>query len=161
MRRSRAALIALAVLLAAAPSHAQRPDSAMVGAWLGSARVTVDWTVQKQIDVRVAIYADGSVTGMIGDASLVDAHLRSTRTFLQKALRLGTDYVIEAGLAGPIIRAESVQRQSVRIPLSWNGSAFTGTISTDGSFEGGRDIMRFTASDLVLRRAPTIVSTIK
>ena len=74
---------------------------------------------------------------------------------------LGSDYVIEATLAGPILRAENVQRESVNILVDWKDGTFTGSITTSGTYDGGKETMKLTASDLVLRRALPIVSSIK
>ena len=157
----RAMIAAIALAMMAQPAAAQRPDSAMVGAWSGSARVTVDWTQQKMLGVRLAIYPDGSITGTVGDATLIDARMRPNRTLLQRMTHLGTDYVIEATLAGDILRAENVQRASVSIPVDWKDGVFTGSIITSGTYDGDKDTMKLTASDLVLRRALPIVSSIK
>lgn len=161
MTKLRSVFPLLAIALMAAPLTAQKPDSAMVGAWMGAAHITVDWTQQKELSVRIAIFADGMITGTVGDAALVDACIHTNRSRLESALRLGSDYIIEAGLAGSIIRAEGIQRESVRIPLNWNGSTFVGTISTSGTYEGGKESLKLTASNLVLRRAPPVISSIK
>ena len=161
MSRFRSCLALLAFGLMAAPLGAQRPDSAMVGAWMGAAHINVDWTQQKELDVRVAIYADGTIAGSVGDAALVDARIHTNRSVLERALHLGSDYIIEAGLAGPIIRAEGIQRESVRLPINWNGSTFVGTISTSGTYDGGKDTMKLSATGLVLRRALPVVSSIR
>jgi len=151
----------IALSLLSLPAHAQRPDSAMVGAWSGMAHITVDWTQQKMLAVRVAIYADGSITGTVGDAALIDARMRTNRTVLERAARLGSDYIIEAELGGAIIRAEGIQRASVRIPLNWKDGVFSGSIATSGSYDGGRETMKLMASELVLRRALPIISSIR
>ncbi len=161
MTSYRTTIAAIALALVALPAGAQRPDSAMVGAWSGSARITVDWTQQKTLGVRLAIYSDGSITGTVGDATLVDARMRTNRSALQRATHLGSDYIIEATLAGPILRVEDVRRSSVSIPVDWKGGSFIGSITTSGTYDGGKESMKLTASDLVLRRAFTIVSMIK
>lgn len=161
MTSYRIGIVAIAFALTGASAGAQRPDSSMVGPWSGSARITVDWTQQKTLGVRVAIHADGSITGMVGDAALVHARMRANRTVLERATGVGSDYVVEAGLGGPILRTDKIQRASVRIPLDWDGSAFTGSIATNGTYDGGRETMKLTATDLVLKRAMPIVSTIK
>jgi hypothetical protein len=161
MTMYRAMIAAIALSLLSLPAQAQRPDSAMVGAWSGLAHITVDWTQQKMLAVRVSIYADGSITGTVGDAALIDARMRTNRTVLERAARLGSDYIIEAELGGAIIRAEGIQRASVRIPLNWKDGVFSGSIATSGSYDGGRETMKLMASELVLRRALPIISSIR
>lgn len=92
----------------------------MVGAWLGTAQITVDWTQPRQIEMRVAIDAVGGVAGTVGDATLLDGHLRPNRTFLHRTMRLGANHIIEGGLAGPILRMEDGRwrRQHRRHPRS-------------------------------------------
>ena len=160
MTSYRIGIVTIALALTGASAGAQRPDS-MVGAWSGSARITVDWTSQKMLGVNLAIHADGSITGTVGDATLVGARMHGNRTVLQRAAHLGSDYIIAAGLAGPILRTEGIQRASVRIPIDWTGSAFTGYIATSVTYDGGREAMKLTAVDLVLRRATPMVSSIK
>src|SRR5512139_2634300 len=108
---SRTAFLTAALLLAslpAVPARAQQLDRALVGDWSGTARVTVDWTLRREIAVAVTIREDGTVTGRIGDAQLRNGRIRTNRSVVARAMRLGTDYVIEGGLAGPIIHAEAI-----------------------------------------------------
>jgi hypothetical protein len=161
MTNSRIGIAAIAFALTGASAGAQQPQAAMVGAWSGSASITVDWTQQKALEVRVTLSADGSIAGTVGDATLVRARMRPNRTVLERAAHLGSDYIIEAGLDGPILRADGIQRASVRIPLDWNGSAFTGSVATNGTYDGGREAMKLMASNLVLRRASPILSSVK
>ena len=82
-----------------------------------------------------------------------------TAHFLQRVTHLGTDYAIEGELAGPILRIDEIQRASVTIAVNWNGSAFAGSLATNGTYDGGRETMKLTASDLVLRRALPIITS--
>ena len=144
--------------LAGLPASAQRPDAALVGEWTGVAHITSDWCLQRELAVRVRINDDGTVQGQVGDATLRDGRLRSNRSAVARAMRLGTDWVIEGRLDGPIIRREAIVRDRVRLPLNWTGSALEGELATSGSYEPMRDDMAVLASGLVLRRiasAPT------
>src|SRR5258706_12566509 len=55
--------------------------SEMVGHWEGNARIIVSWCHQTNLTVAVDIHADGSVTGKIGDATLVAGHFLSHRSW--------------------------------------------------------------------------------
>jgi len=145
-------VIALA-FLASVPVSAQRPDPTLVGEWTGVAHITSDWCLQRELAVRVRIRDDGTVDGQIGDATLRDGRIRSNRSVVARAMRLGTDWVIEGYLSGPIILHEAVVRERVRLPLNWTGSALDGELATSGSYEPMRDDMVLLASGLVLRRA--------
>jgi hypothetical protein len=152
---------ALALLtLAPAPTTAlaQRPDSALVGTWTGSATITVPWTAQRQLAIRIIVAEDGKVTGNIGDAQLVGARLFSDRTALARALGLGRNYVVEGDLSGAIIRSEGVARSSVRMPLDLSGAELRGELQTSGSYEGPTSGLSLTASGIVLRKSGPIIS---
>lgn len=147
-------IVAVALALLASPTaFAQRPDAALVGEWNGVAHITSDWCLQRELAVRVRIRDDGTVEGQIGDAKLRDGRIRSNRSAVARAMRLGTDWVIEGYLSGPIILHEAIVRERVRVPLNWTGSALEGELATSGSYEPMRDDMVLLASGLVLRRA--------
>ena len=148
-------LVAATVLAtgAAASAVAQRPDTALVGEWTGTAQISVDWCLQRELPVHVTIREDGVVTGQIGDATLHDGRIRPNRSRIARAMKLGTDWVIEAGLVGPIVQHEAVVRETIRVPLNRTGSTLTGELATSGSYEPMRDDMVLTATGLVLRRA--------
>lgn len=160
MLKPRSFVIAFGLALLAGPrASAQRPDAALVGEWSGSAHITSDWCLQREIGVHVRIHDDGTVQGQVGDAALRDARIRSNRSPVARAMGLGTDWVIEGHLNGPIILHEAVVRELVRLPLNWTGSALQGELATSGSYEPRRDDMVLLASGLVLRRvgsAPTL-----
>ena len=52
---------------------------AMVGHWSGNARIIVTWCRQTNLPVALDIRADGSVTGKVGDAVLVNGQLKKNR----------------------------------------------------------------------------------
>jgi hypothetical protein len=161
MRPRIAGLAALVLALSAAPAAAQRPDSALLGSWEGQARITVDWTRQRELMVRVSISPDGSVAGTIGDAGLTGGRVFDNRGTLSRALRVGPQWVIEGRLAGPLIRAENLQRESLRISVALKAGTLEGALETSGTEDGGKESMKLTASGLVLRRAGPIVSVIR
>lgn len=153
MFTSSSLVVVLTLALLAAPRGlAQRPDPALAGEWSGTAHVTSDWCLQRELGVRVRIHDDGSVEGQVGDATLRDARIRSNRSRIARAMGLGTDWVIEGHLSGPIIAREAVVRDLVRLPLNWTGSTLQGELATSGSYEPMRDDLVVLASGLVLRR---------
>ena len=158
--RQQAILFVTMTLLAGTPTAArpQRPDSAMVGTWAGSAQITVPWTVQRDLAVRVTIRDDGSVSGTIGDAQLVDGHFANARGIVSRALRIGREYSIDGKLSGMLIRSEAVQRATVRLSIDWKRQTFEGELQTSGNFDGTPVDLMLTAKGLVLRRAEGVVS---
>jgi len=106
---------------------------AMAGRWEGNARIVVIWCHQTNLFVAVDINRDGSVTGKIGDATLVGGCLQSNRGWLGRKLNLWSDYIIEGKLNGPIVATESITRDRVFIPLNFKDGIFAGGIITSGS----------------------------
>lgn len=159
MRKS-ACLFALFVAIVGVPTsvRAQHMDSAMVGSWSGRALVAVPWSRQRELAVRLLIRADGSVSGTIGDAQLIDARFASARGPAGRALRIGREFAIAGGLSGQVIRSEAIQRATVRLSLDWKGGTFEGELQTNGTPEGSSADMALSAASLVLRRADTGVS---
>ncbi len=146
-------LTALVALLAAwTLSAADRSlPSAMTGQFKGSAKIIVNWTKQKQLPVEVVIADDGSVTGKIGDATLEDGRLKRNRGAIGRKLNIKTDYIIVGQLSGPVIKAESIERKSVSIPLNFNDGQYAGGLHTSGSKIGGESRMKLSASGLTLK----------
>ena len=106
---------------------------AMLGHWDGNARIIVSWCHQKNLPVAVDIHADGSVTGKIGDATLIGGSFEANRGWLGRKLNLATDYIITGKLDGAIVAAEGITRDKIYIPLNLKDDTFVGGINTSGS----------------------------
>ena len=126
---------------------------ALAGYWEGQAQITVAWCRQRTLPVKVDIHPDGSVTGAVGDAKLVDGRFEQNRGWLGRRLNLETDYIIVGNLEGPIIAGEGIVRERVRIPLDFAGGVFKGGVNTSGSNFGGKARMWLAAMSLQLVRA--------
>ena len=124
----------------------------MTGHWEGNARIVVNWCEQPSLHVAVDIHLDGSVTGTVGDARLVNARLERNRGWIGRKLNLATDYIIRGELDGPVVAAENFVREGVHIPLNFVGGDFSGAVHTTGSKFGGKDRMILTAMSLELKR---------
>ena len=142
----------IAAIALAAANRLESIPPQMTGAWSGEARIAVSWTTQKTLAVRVIVAQDGTVTGVIGDATLRDGRLQRNRTALGRTLRVKTDWIISGTLDGPIIAAESIQRDSVKLPLNWADDHFEGSVNTSGSELGGKQSMWLAAQNLRLDR---------
>lgn len=149
-------MTAFAVVTAMAPavssSQSRATLDSMTGVWCGSARIVVNWTVEKRLGVRLAIAPSGDVTGQVGDAELIGGRLKANRGAVGRMLNIKTDYIVVGKLQGPIIAAEKVTRSTVKMPLNWTGSELRGALGTDGSAFGGKERMVLTAQHLVMRR---------
>lgn len=100
---------------------------AMVGHWEGNARIIVSWCHQKNLPVAVDIHADGSVTGKIGDATLVGGHFLSHRSWPWRHT------MVTGKLDGAIVAAESITRSYVTMICDFSNGSFKGQIDTNGS----------------------------
>jgi hypothetical protein len=154
MRRVRlvALIVAVSLIPAAGLSQSRATRDSMTGVWCGSARIVVDWAIEKNLGVRLEIPPSGVVTGQVGDARLVAGRLEANRGPVGRMLNIKTDYIIVGKLEGPIIASEGITRPGVKMPLNWTGSEFRGSVQSEGWKFGGKDRMVLTASHLVLRR---------
>jgi hypothetical protein len=138
-------------------ASAQVVQPYMVGHWKGEAQIFVNWTKAKTLPVDIVIGRDDRVTGMIGDAKLVDARFGSNRRWLSVQLRWKTAYIIEGSLDGAVIAAENIRRERAMLPLNWNEDRFEGGVNTSGTEAGGADSMVLAAGRLVLHHVPDSV----
>ena len=137
MRTLASSLLSLALIaLPSATLHAQQAaDSITVGRWVGRADITTTWTTRRTLEMRLDVQADGSVTGSIGDAVLVDARIIRGNRFAH-AIGRGRDYTIDARLSGALIRAEGVQRERVHISIDYVSDRISGDLQTSGEYKG-------------------------
>jgi hypothetical protein len=147
-------IVTLTVLLAALNLCAAENiiTPAMVGHWEGSARIIVSWCHQKNLPVAVDIHADGSVTGKIGDATLVGGHFLSHRSWPWGHT------MVTGKLDGAIVAAEGITRSYVTMMCDFSNGSFKGQFDTDGSLcvfssqETMKEKMSFSARSLKLTR---------
>ena len=157
LRREKLVALAVASILAGpAIGASQVATPMMIGRWEGEGNIVVDWTKQRALAVNIVIFADDKVTGTVGDATLVNGRLLRNRGWLSAMMQWKTDYIIEATLDGPIIRAENIERATVYMPLNWRDGRLEGGINTSGSKSGGSENAVLTAK-VILHRAPDMI----
>jgi hypothetical protein len=153
-----AIVVAAVIVIMGADSYvtsaATRVAPEMTGAWTGDARIVVNWTKERTLQVAVTIQPDGSVSGTIGDARLRDGRLEPNRTAIGRALHIKTDWIIRGSLDGDIIKGEGIRREGAMVPLNFLGGRFEGGVNTTGSHFGGKESMWLAAQGLVLERVP-------
>src|ERR1017187_338560 len=145
-------IVTLTVLLAALNLCAAESiiTPAMVGHWEGNARIIVSWCRQTNLTVAVDIHADGSVTGKIGDATLVAGNFLSHRSWPWRHT------IITGKLVGAIVAAEGITRSYVTMICDFSNGSFKGQIDTNGSLcvfsseKTMKEKMALTALDLKL-----------
>lgn len=128
-------------------------DPAFAGRWHGSAEIVVTWTTQRMLEVDIVIDTAGRVTGVVGDARIIDGHMLPNRGALARWFGWRSDYIITGTLEGAIIAAEGVVRSGVRIPFNVVADRLEGGVHTTGSKTGGQENMMLSARGLVLRRS--------
>ena len=119
-------LAGLAVAAANAVVPQEAVPAALVGTWRGDARIANARLAPCAPEVRITIAGDGTVQGMVGEARLVDGRLTRNRSALGRAMRVKTDWIVDARLDGPLLSAESVTRERVRIPFDVEGDSLQG-----------------------------------
>lgn len=148
------AIVVLLWLASSFPAGAAEPlpSPQMLGHWSGTGRIIVTWYQQTNLTVSLQINPDASVTGVVGDARLIDGRLRENRNWLERTLRLKTDYIITGRLEGSIVAREQIYRRGVMIPLTFSGTSFCGSVHSTGTHIGGKTHMVLTAACLKLHR---------
>jgi hypothetical protein len=135
---------------------ARTVDAQMVGGWCGTAEITNAWVTARDLDVRIAIAADGAVSGRVGDATLNDAQFRKNGNFITRALHVFPGWIIRGKLVGDIVAADGITRQTVKLPLDFgdteDGRGFFGTVRTNGLPGSGAGTASVAATRLVLTR---------
>ena len=145
--------VLLAVLNFCAAGNIVTP--AMTGHWDGNARIIVSWCHQTNLPVAVDIHADGSVTGKIGDATLVGGHFLPHRSWPWGHT------LVTGKLDGAMVAAEGITRSSVTMICDFSNGSFKGQIDTNGSLcvfssqKTMKEKMALTAIGLKLIRSPS------
>jgi len=114
----------------------------LLGTWHGAAEVRLPIVFAPEPDgdptddvllpvaIDITIHDDGTVTGAVGAAQLVDCVLKQNRSDLGRQLNIATDYIVMDGyLDGPIVPADEVPKKDFTIPFNlvdghMNGSLF-------------------------------------
>lgn len=127
-------LLLLAVALGVGGCLARPLDTvpaALLGAWHGEATVRLPIVFEPEPDsdptddvllplaIDITIDEDGTVTGTVGDAELVDCVLKQNRSELGRQLNIATDYIVMDGyLAGAIVIEDETPEKNITIPVN-------------------------------------------
>lgn len=85
--------------------------------------------VRLPIAIDLIIHNDGTVTGTVGDAELVDCVLKQNRGELGRQLNMATDYIIMDGyLSGAIVPEDEEPEKSLTIPFNLVDGHLRGTL---------------------------------
>ena len=147
MKSSIALLCALVLALAGCNGTSTTP-SKPVGRWSGSGDIIVQWAKQQQLPVTLDVAADGTVTGTVGDARLVDGK------FVANSLG-NREFRVHGKLQGNLIDAEQVRRDEIDILFDHSeDDVLSGGLHSSGSEFGGSKSMKLSVAKMELRREP-------
>ena len=149
--------ITVLMLAGSRVSVAQVAAPAMVGRWVGEAKITVAWTRQRVLPIDITVCPGDTVRGTVGDALLAAGRLETGEVAAGESAWWVTDYVISANLDGAIIRAENIRRPSVRLAFNRRDTILEGILNTPGWRLLNSEV-RTIAAKFVLHRAPAALS---
>lgn len=136
-------LLAVTTLVTGCLAHPlQTVPESLLGDWHGDATVRLPLVfvpapdadpnddVVRPLAIDLTIHDDGTVTGMVGDAELVDCVLKQNRGEWGRQLNWATDYIVMDGyLAGAIVPEDKTPEKKITLPFNlveghWRGSLF-------------------------------------
>ena len=130
------------------------PPVDLIGTWEGQARVIVDYCNKDHLPIQLTILRDGSVSGKIGDSTLVEGRFDRNRGTAGRLFKIKTDYIIAGRLDGPLVAEEQITRESVQLPFNLKYGQLDGGLHTSGSKLGSGD-QRILSATFALARTPT------
>jgi len=108
-----------------APRHSPAPGFA--GEWRGTARIWMPDQTQLPLPLHLTIQPDGTVRGSMGQAR-VTARFEWNRSWLGKALRLRSDYIIVGQVSGFAKGPAAGQQEKLSIPLRSEATYLRGSV---------------------------------
>jgi hypothetical protein len=126
-----APMLAFAIIANAQGAAQDALPTALVGRWEGTAALDSGAVGQGAI-VRLTIAQDGTVTGTVGDATLANARIGRNRSLFSRVLGLGTRWMIDGALVGPLITATGLKRERTRMPVDHVGETLVGDFNATG-----------------------------
>jgi len=138
---------AVALCVATASGTGANP---LAGTWEGRSRIIVSWCEQDSLSFALAVSEDGTVKGRVGDATTTEGQACRNSWFI--VLLGNPDFIIEAELEGPIVEAEDITRESIKLIIDIEDDRLVGGFHTSGTKFGGPESMIMTGVDLELLR---------
>ena len=78
--------------------------------------------------VDLTIHQDGTVTGTVGQARLVDGYLKGNRGWLSRKLKWRTEFIIKGYLEGPIVDCDRDSVKKITLPFNLVNGGIKGTL---------------------------------
>jgi len=139
-------VIIILVIIAALASyknlltHNWTPPETLTGQWAGQAEITElvrngeSTSPKTSCNIDILINPDGTVTGKIGNADLLNGKIRKNRTWFDKLFRLKSDYVINGNIKNGIVDADKVTERVIRFPFDLVDGQYEGRIYQPGAW---------------------------
>ena len=99
----------------------------IVGTWTSSQKITVRYnhgskyqfkTSPGPVVLKLKIYPDGRVSGMLGNAFLKGCSVIKNRGWITKLVNFSTDFTINGQIAGQIFPEDTIALKEIRLPIS-------------------------------------------
>jgi hypothetical protein len=148
------ALIAAILLLLPCSVRGQ-----LVGHWVGTAKVIHTWAYGKTFPVLLDIHRDGTATGTLGNAKLVDARWKRERLSPHERQKYPgwITFLVKGGLSGSLMPKDAINATYAYVPIERYHGKFSGGVNTHGTTQrnlfGTRD-QGIMSCELSLRRRP-------
>ena len=128
------------------------PDN-LVGTWVGETNPIVLWVNAKSIPVKIVIQPNGEITGMLGDATIVNGIVKNRNNSIMGKFLDHSGFSIIVKLQGNIIDSEQIHRRSANVFfIDYKDKEWHGSIHTSGTNIGGKNTMVLTTNNMALRK---------
>lgn len=122
----------------------------LTGTWQGETRSFPPIT-NPRLKVELTFHGDASVSGKVGDATIVNGRVRLRRPLELRWFNHFT-YRVDFRLSGPISQKDGVARDSGRINLDMSGEELRGWFISSGPHVGPPSSIQLVTRNLVLKR---------
>jgi hypothetical protein len=107
---------------------ALHPGGDLLGAWHGIPIRVLAEPVTNRISVEFIVHPDGSVTGNIGAAALVDGRIARGRSWFGELLHINVPYIVTGRFSSVVRVSEHVWGDRFTLPLEPRGGILSGSL---------------------------------
>lgn len=126
-----ALLLGFAAMTRAQDAIVDSVPTVLVGRWEGTAALD-SGLLAVGAPVRLTIARDGTVTGTVGDATLRNGRMARNPSVFSRLFGLGTKWMVEGMLEGPLTSAPALRRERTKMPLDLVDDALAGDFNAMG-----------------------------
>ena len=105
-----------------------RPPAEMVGTWHASLTTVSRQPLREEIQVVFTIGADGSVSGSVGNATLIDGRFVANRSWFGRLLNWRTEYLMQGTLSRVVESYGGTAGDRFSVPLNRKGAELDGAL---------------------------------